>query len=217
LEPEAERSLEYMSIEEQSEEGHQHGDDNHSNGNISEHRGTDSIVTTVCHRFEVASRWVGIVGESPNAVGWPTARSCTVGYGSVTVYDFGPTGMWPKLTFPNPPLQAVSLDLDVVLVFDAIHGQKARHHGHRRETVNAHPTCAGRKHHFLVDIEFMTPRQGVAPSASHHLLQSPLQLIQEPVSTAILCSTEIPPIRAFTRVRRRRINVRSPPSAPMRP
>jgi hypothetical protein len=64
----------------------------------------------------------------------------------------------PKLTLVSPPLKAVSHDLDVILVADAIPGQKAgdgRPHG---KFGGGDFTYAGRKHHSLANGEFVAHR-----------------------------------------------------------
>jgi hypothetical protein len=69
------------------------------------------------------------------------------------------SGMRAQLTLPDPSLEAVRFDLDMILVFGALHGQKARDCCHRRVTNNTNLACVGRKYHHLADSEFMAHRR----------------------------------------------------------
>jgi hypothetical protein len=68
-----------------------------------------------------------------------------------------PVLIQPEADFPDPAAQAVSVRLDLVLAFGAIYGQKANDNGRRGKT--DHFTRAGRKHHGLIDVEFMAHRR----------------------------------------------------------
>jgi hypothetical protein len=70
----------------------------------------------------------------------------------------------PKLIFPSPPQQAVSIDFDVILVLATVHGQKARDRCHRGETNDAQLTRVGCKYYNFAESEFM----------AHSLHRSPI-------------------------------------------
>jgi hypothetical protein len=65
----------------------------------------------------------------------------------------------PKLSFPSPSQKAVSYDLDVILVLDAIPGQKACDGCHHGGTVGGDLTYSGCKRHDLPNGEFVAHRR----------------------------------------------------------